>query len=265
MKTYFVDSFTQQKFKGNPAAVCFPETTLQDSIMQSVANEIGFSETAFVEFISESHYKIRFFTPKQEIPICGHATLAAAKIVFETTNLKDLVFINVNDVKLLVQNHGDKISMQFPKYELWDFELPLEMTRALGIEEVISAHYNKELKIILIEMANWNELDQLKPDYTALLHSYQNINGVCVTAASPGTAFDFHYRFFWPWSGTSEDPVTGGVQTFLTPYWSAKLNQQKMCAFQSSERSGEMELELDGDKVFISGQAVGILEGNFMI
>ncbi|MBK9107603.1 MAG: PhzF family phenazine biosynthesis protein [Saprospiraceae bacterium] len=265
MKTYFVDSFTNQKFKGNPAAVCFPEITLEVPMMQSVANEIGFSETAFVEYISGDRYNIRFFTPKQEIPICGHATLAAAKIVFEITDLHQIVFINVNGVKLIVQKQLDKMTMLFPTYKLLDLEIPGEMINALGIKEVVSVRYNTELKIILIEMADCNALDQLKPDYSALLQSYQNINGVCVTAASQGTAFDFHYRFFWPWSGTHEDPVTGGVHTFLTPYWSAKLNQNHMRAFQSSERTGEMELKFEDDKVFITGQAVQVLEGNFNI
>lgn len=265
MKTYFIDSFANEKFKGNPAAVCFPEGTLDEATMQSVANEIGFSETAFVERVSVARYTIRFFTPKQEIPICGHATLAAAKVVFAADGSDSIVFINLNGLELRVSQQATKMTMQFPMYDLQEFEVPIQMSKALGIQQIVCAHYNKEVKVILIEIENWRVLDQLKPDFAALLNSYQNINGVCVTAASPGTDYDFHYRFFWPWSGTQEDPVTGGVQTFLTPYWATKLKLKKMRALQSSERTGVMELEFDGERVLINGEAVSILEGNFMI
>ena len=94
MKTYFVDSFTNQKFKGNPAAVCIVESDLESCTMQNIATEIGFSETAFIKQISENNYSIRFYTPKKEIPLCGHATLAASKVIFETSTLQDINFIN---------------------------------------------------------------------------------------------------------------------------------------------------------------------------
>ena len=111
MKTYFVDAFTNEKFKGNPAAVCFPDIDLDKDTMQKVATEIGFSETAFVRHLAENRYSIRFFTPKIEIPLCGHATLASSKIIFDTTSFNSIKFINCNNVELLIEKAGDKIRM----------------------------------------------------------------------------------------------------------------------------------------------------------
>ncbi|MBK8955196.1 MAG: PhzF family phenazine biosynthesis isomerase [Saprospiraceae bacterium] len=263
MKTYFVDSFTHQKFKGNPAAVCLPDSDLDEPTMQNVAMEIGFSETAFVRKIHEGQYSIRFFSPKQEIAICGHATLASAQIVFSLTDLDKIVFTNVNGVQLTTLRRGNKISMQFPVYPLAPLDVPDAMLAALGVTEIIHSAFCENLKIILLELTDNKILDALNPDYGSLLKSYQYINGVCVTARSTEEDFDFHYRFFWPWSGTSEDPVTGGVHTFLTPYWNAKLQKGNMKALQSSQRTGEMEVYQDGDQVVIIGQAVTMLEGVF--
>ena len=104
----------------------------------------------------------------------------------------------------------------------------------------------------------------LKPDFSELINSYAGINGVLVTAISDSEGFDFHYRYFWPWAGTNEDPVTGGVQTFLAKYWSVRLNKKKMKAFQSSHRTGVMTVELDNDKVLLYGTAVIVFEGDLL-
>jgi PhzF family phenazine biosynthesis protein len=265
MKTYFVDAFTTELFKGNPAAVCMPEDNLDNNTMQKIATEIGFSETAFIQPIKGNIYSIRFFTPKIEIPLCGHATLASSKILFDTTSLETIKFINCDGVELVSERSGSKIKMQFPVYETEEIEVPEEVLEALGIEEIINQRYSSQNKIILIEIKSAKDLAGLKPDYTALVNSYNGINGVLVTAVSGSEGFDFHYRYFWPWAGTNEDPVTGGIQTFLTKYWATKLNQTRLTAFQSSLRTGTMTTELLNDKVFIYGEAVTVLEGEFMI
>lgn len=263
MKIYFVDSFTNQKFKGNPAAICLSENNLDDSMMQNIATEIGFSETAFVKQIADNQYNIRFFTPKMEIPLCGHATLAASKIIFDSKNLQDITFINCGNVELKIGKANDKIVMQFPVYETIEIALPQSVFDSIGIAKAVNVRYNKEMKIILIEMDNSETLVNLKPDFIALVNSYQGINGVLVTAQSKIPEFDFHYRYFWPWAGTNEDPVTGAVQTFLTKYWATKLNKQRLSAFQSSLRTGMMTTELLEDKVLIYGDAVTVFEGEF--
>ena len=117
MKTYFVDAFTNQKFKGNPAAVCIVNKPLTENTMQNIAKEIGFSETAFVNIISDTSYGIRFFTPKKETPLCGHATLASAKVIFETTGIDRIAFLNIENTELDIEKAGAKIKMQFPVYD----------------------------------------------------------------------------------------------------------------------------------------------------
>jgi PhzF family phenazine biosynthesis protein len=263
MKTYFVDSFTNQKFKGNPAAVCIAESDLDNTIMQSIATEIGFSETAFIKKIDNSNYSIRFFSPKMEIPLCGHATLASSKIIFDTTTLQNITFINGENIELKISKADAKIVMQFPVYETITIDIPKALPDALGIEKTVNTRFCSDRGIILIEIDDSDILANLKPDFLALVNSYNGINGVLVTAQSNDPNFDFHYRYFWPWAGTNEDPVTGGVQTFLTKYWATKLNKNKFNAFQSSFRTGMMITELVEDKVLIYGEAVTVFEGEF--
>jgi PhzF family phenazine biosynthesis protein len=263
MKTFFVDSFTNQKFKGNPAAVCLPESNLENAVMQNIATEIGFSETAFIRRISESTYSIKFFTPKKEIPLCGHATLASSKIIFDITNVETITFLNCENVELKIHKAGGKIAMHFPVYDTEEIEVPQSMFNALGIDKVANTRFSTKNKIILIEIADPSVLASLEPDFLSLKNSYTGINGVLVTAKGNNSDFDFHYRYFWPWAGTNEDPVTGGVQTFLTKYWAGKLNKNKFKAFQSSSRTGVMTTELLQDKVVIYGEAVIVFEGEF--
>jgi PhzF family phenazine biosynthesis protein len=263
VKTYFVDAFTNERFKGNPAAVCLTDQSLPEAYMQQVATEIGFSETAFVMHLSDHEYAIRFFTPKKEIPLCGHATLASSKILFDTHNIDKIIFVNVEGIKLPVEKSGDKMVMQFPVYTTVPVSVPGEMLEALGIEAIVNARYSEKNRIILIELVHAEVLQNMKPDFQALVKSCSGINGVLVTSASSGLEYDFLYRYFWPWAGTNEDPVTGGVQTFLTRYWAEKLNKTRLHAFQASARTGNMVTELKDDRVFIYGEAVLVLEGRW--
>ena len=157
--------------------------------------------------------------------------------------------------------------MGFPVYDTVDAKVPLTMLTALGITEtdIKNTVYSPINKIILLEIGDANLLSNLSPDFDALLRSDSDINGVLVTSASNNTEYDYHYRYFWPWAGTNEDPVTGGVQTFLSKYWATRLNKNRMKAFQSSGRTGYMKVELRDEKVFIISEAVIILEGNLYI
>ena len=263
MKTYFVDSFTNRKFKGNPAAVCIADNEPDIATMQGIATEIGFSETAFIKKLSAAIYSIRFFTPRKEIALCGHATLAASKIIFDTTNLERVSFLTFANVELKIEKRDSKIVMQFPVYDTEETEVPKAMLAALGINEVVNSRYSPTNKIVLIEIKSTETLAKLQPDFPALLHSCDGINGVLVTARSDDSGFDFHYRYFWPWAGTNEDPVTGGVQTFLTKYWAVKLNKNLLRSFQSSQRTGMMTTELFEGSVLIYGEAVTVFQGEF--
>lgn len=264
MKTYFVDSFTNEPFKGNPAGVCLLNEELDDHKLQEIATEIGFSETAFVR-PNGGTYRIRYFSPKKEIPLCGHATLASAKILFEKENIDQVVFVTHEHVELSVRKEADGILMEFPVYDTADMDVPPEVLKALGLEHPEKVSFSPKNRIILVEIDDAGRLAALKPNFPELVKSYEGINGVLVTAPSDTKDYDFHYRYFWPWAGTNEDPVTGGVQTFLTKYWAQKLGKNRMKAFQSSQRTGEMTVEWKGDKVLILGNAVIVFEGNLKL
>lgn len=262
---YFVDSFTDCAFKGNPAAVCLPDHNLSDIYMQQIANEIGFSETAFIYKLEDRKYRIRYFTPKMEIPLCGHATLAAAKILFSQSDLQSLTFINIEDIHIPVSQYGNEIGFQFPIYPIQEFEVADKTLMALGLSSIVNSFYVEKHKIVGIEIESDITLASLSPNFTALTESIQHINGILVTAKSGDPNYDFQYRYFWPWAGTNEDPVTGGVHTFLTPYWAKKLNQQNLKAYQSSARGGNLRTQLHPDHVQLFGEAVIMLEGQFKL
>jgi PhzF family phenazine biosynthesis protein len=263
VKSYIVDSFTKQAFKGNPAGVCLLDRPLTNEVMLYVAQEFNLSETAFIKQIDQRIYSIRYFSPKMEIPLCGHATLASAKVVFESCKIDEVHFITAQKVDLVVRKRDDEIEMEFPIYNLDAATVPPAMLQALGVVGPSMITYNRDLRIFVLEISDTSNLKALQPNYEALLNSYHSINGVVVTAKASDGENDFHYRYFWPWSGSNEDPVTGGVQTFLAKYWAEKLKKTKLKAFQSSQRSGYMNLELRNDMVIIKSQAVIVLEGDF--
>lgn len=264
IKTYIVDSFTSEAFKGNPAGVCLPEASLNEDLMLTIAKELGLSETAFVESLEgNGKYSIRYFSPVMEIPLCGHATLASAMVLFEEDkDLEKIHFTTVEGLQLVVSKVNGEIRMVFPIYETTPAKAPKALLTALGLETIINAAYNKETNILLLEIKEASTIQNLQPNFTALVESHNEINGVLVTAPSDKTDYDFESRYFWPWSGTNEDPVTGGTHTFLANYWSERLDKQKMRSFQCSERSGFMEVELLSEtQMTITSQAVIIFKG----
>ncbi|MCA9130769.1 MAG: PhzF family phenazine biosynthesis protein [Planctomycetales bacterium] len=262
MKVNIVDSFTDVPFKGNPAGVCQVDTELADQAMLLIAQELGLSETAFVRPIGDAEYSIRYFSPKMEIPLCGHATLAAAKVVFSDTALCEICIVTRQQLRLQVSRQGDGIRMKFPVYQTQPTQAPPQLLAALGLERILASVFNTETKILMLEIESTELLAGLQPDFAALYKSHNAINGVLVTAASSDGRYDFHSRYFWPWSGTNEDPVTGGTHTFLAPYWAQKLGKSKLNSLQVSARSGFMEVELLNDQwLAITGQAVIVLSG----
>jgi PhzF family phenazine biosynthesis protein len=265
MKTYIVDSFTDTPFKGNPAGVCILESDLTDQVMLHIAQELNLSETAFIRRSDiEDEFSIRFFSPKMEISLCGHATLASARVVFEVYGLDHVSFKNAQGLSLKATMWSDRVAMLFPKYDTTPSEAPPDLLAVLGISLIQNSAYNDETKILLLEIADPNELVKLAPNFAELVRSHSGINGVLVTAPSGNDGYDFHSRYFWPWSGSDEDPVTGATHTFLAPYWSQRLGKTTMKSYQSSARSGFMDVELIKDKVQISSQAVIVFRGHLV-
>ncbi|OBQ50301.1 PhzF family phenazine biosynthesis protein [Tamlana sp. s12] len=268
IETYIVDSFTDKPFKGNPAGVCFLNQKMTDGQMLSIAKELGLSETAFITLIDKPNkYSIRFFSPVIEIPLCGHATLASSKVLFEINpEMNHIHFKNIQELDLMIKKNQEKIEMEFPVYNTIPQNTPKELLNALGIEKLSNSVFNKETSILLIEIESCKLLNNLTPNFEKLKASHNSINGVLVTAISDKNDFDFESRYFWPWSGTNEDPVTGGTHTFLAKYWAERLNKKKMNSFQCSERTGFMEVELISDsKLTIKSEAQIILKGELRI
>jgi len=270
IETYIVDSFTDEPFKGNPAGVCLLDYGIIDDLMLTMAKELNFSETAFITKLENNNsYSIRFFSPKMEIPLCGHATLASSKVLFDKNpEIDELHFVTIHNLDLMVKRDGDDINMEFPVYETKPTEIPLKLIEALGISTtaLTNSEYNDETKIILLEIDNSQTLSDLQPNFEALIHSHDAINGVLVTALSNKNDYDFESRYFWPWSGTNEDPVTGGTHTFLAKYWSKRLNKMKMRSFQCSDRTGSMTVELINDqKLNIQSTARIVFEGKLRV
>ncbi len=268
IETYIVDSFTGKPFAGNPAAVCVLNEKLSDHQMLSIAKELGFSETAFIFKISDLNtYSIRYFSPIMEIPLCGHATLASSKVLFERdSSMHKIHFKNIQDLDLIIRSCGEEIEMDFPVYDTIPKEAPEALINALGIDTIVNSAFNRETNILLLEIESSEVLKKLSPDFERLKRSHNSINGVLVTARSKTINFDFESRYFWPWSGTNEDPVTGATHTFLAKYWSTRLNKNKMNSYQCSQRTGFMEVELINDKqLTIKSKAQIVLKGELRI
>jgi PhzF family phenazine biosynthesis protein len=265
MRTFIVDSFTDTPFKGNPAGVCMIDSQLSDERMLHIAQELNLSETAFLSPLEPGAFAIRYFSPKMEIPLCGHATLASAKVIFSLQKLNEVHFINIQGLDLSAREFEGQIVMEFPVYATRPADAPQALLDALGVKAIRNSVYNEETKILLLEIADAEELAGLDPDFVALQRSHNSIKGVLVTAPGGTDGYDFHSRYFWPWSGTNEDPVTGGTHTFLAKYWASKLGKTRMKSFQSSRRTGFMDVELVDDKLLIQAQAVIVFEGRLAI
>lgn len=234
--------------------------------MLNVAQELNLSETAFVTaMVGSGHYAIRFFSPKMEIPLCGHATLAAAKVLQTDHANAAIYFVTRAGLRLATSRDGEQVLLTMPVYETTVARAPAALLAALGIESVLHAALNEQLRILLLEIDDPQALTRLQPDFHALQASHDGINGVLVTARSIDESADYHYRYFWPWSGTNEDPVTGGVQTFLAPFWSRKLQRKQLRAFQSSARTGKMEVTVGELSLQIRASAVVVFEGRLIL
>ena len=266
METYIVDAFTNKAFKGNPAGVCIVTGFISEEKMQSIASELNLSETAFIQHISNNEYSIRYFSPIMEIPLCGHATLASAKVIFEKTAIEEIEFVTFEKLQLVVQKTKDAISMEFPIYGIEETPVNPMMLKALGIAEINFCGFNKENDILVLQIESTTTLANLSPNFSELIHTHSSISGVAVTAKDTSGHFDFQSRFFWPWSGSNEDPVTGVIHTFLTPYWGEILGKTKMTALQASKRTGILNLELTKNNTLIlKGEAVIVFEGKLCI
>lgn len=260
-KIFTVDAFTSEKFSGNPAGVCILEENKDDGWLLNIAAEMNLSETAFVKRSGDG-FHLRWFTPKTEVELCGHATLSTAHILWEEGILKNdetAIFDTVFKSRLTAVKRGDEIELNFPKNVPVESKENAELNNALGIKPLLlfttEHHYVAELSFE-------DDVLNVRPDFSLLekLPKY----GTIITAKADGKDYDFVSRFFAPVKGINEDPVTGSAHCVLAPYWGKKLNKTTMKAYQASERGGYMTVTLEGDRVLLKGKAITILKGELV-
>jgi PhzF family phenazine biosynthesis protein len=258
-KIYQVDAFTDKLFGGNPAAVCPLETWMDTALMQKIALENNLSETVFY-VRNGNRFDIRWFTPSVEVDLCGHATLAAAFVLFfhEGFTGDKIYFHSDRSGPLSVKNHDGFLSLNFPSDQIHQIEMTPEIMSGFNICPV-AAYLGKTDYMLIFD--NEEQISNIIPDYPVI--EQWPVRGVIVTA--PGVGSDFVSRFFAPQSGVNEDPVTGSAHTSLTPYWSAKLNKNELTAIQLSPRRGFLQCTNLQDRVEISGKAKLYLKGEIFI
>lgn len=259
IKLYQVDAFTDRVFRGNPAAVCVLDGWLEDELLQNIAAENNLAETAFVVSI-EADYELRWFTPTVEVDLCGHATLAAAHVLFNYYDhpTDKINFRSRRSGLLVVERHSDGLTLDFPVDTLVQVSTPEELTAALGAKPTET--YRGKTDYLLI-YSSPQEIMNLAPDMRKL--AAVEARGVIVSA--PGQEVDFVSRFFGPRVGVDEDPVTGSAHTTLTPYWTQRLGKQVLTAKQLSKRGGDLTVSCLDDRVLITGKAVTYLEGEIEV
>lgn len=258
MKIYQVDAFTNQLFGGNYAAVCPLEQWLDDEILQNIAIENNYPETAY--FIPDgNNFYLRWFTPAYEVDLCGHATLATAHMIFNHTDYdRNEIIFNSKSGQLIVTKQNDGwLQMDFPALDLTPISASETLINGLGATP-IEVYSSMDIMAVFETEA---EVAALNPDFRIL----KKLDTRGIIATAKGNEVDFISRFFGPSAGIDEDPVTGSAHSQLTPYWSNQLNKIKLNARQISKRGGELRCEMKGNRVLISGQAVTYLIGELML
>ncbi|MBD2441471.1 PhzF family phenazine biosynthesis protein [Nostoc sp. FACHB-110] len=257
-----VDAFTDTPFAGNPAAVCVLPAPQKDRWMQQIAQEMNLSETAFL-IKQDDGFNLRWFTPSVEVPLCGHATLASAHVLWSEGYLAthEIARFHTKSGLLIAKRQDGWIELNFPANRSHATTAPPQLSEALGAN--YTAIYQNSLGY-LVEVASEDVVRQMQPNFQ-LLKTFA-VDGVIVTSqANAGSQYDFVSRFFAPRLGIDEDPVTGAAHCCLAPFWRDSLNKNAFLAYQASSRGGVVKVYYEGgDRVLLSGQAVTVMRGELI-
>lgn len=254
-----IDAFAERPFTGNPAAVCPLDRWLPADLMQAIAAENNLSETAFLALEGEG-WRLRWFTPTTEVDLCGHATLAAAYVIFHflQPGQQRALFRTERAGDLVVTRDRDLLALDFPARPATPCAVPPSLGAALGREPIALLAARDYLAVY----GNPEHIAALAPDFAALAR----LDRFAVIVTAPGTGdVDFVSRFFAPAQGVDEDPVTGSAHCTLIPYWAARLGKTQLRARQLSRRGGGLACALVGDRVSIAGRAVLYLQGTIEV
>ncbi len=263
MRLLQVDAFTDAPFRGNPAAVCFLDSSERDNAwLQNVASEMNLSETAFLSRREDGDWSLRWFTPAVEVDLCGHATLASAHALWEEGLLprSETARFQTRSGLLTAASDGDWIELNFPATPAEAAQPGEGLLAALGVKPLWVGRNRFDY---LVEVASEDEVRAVQPDYAQLRRV--RARGVMVTSRASTPGYDFVSRWFGPQSGVDEDPVTGSAHCTLAPYWSARLGRTSLSAYQASPRGGVLRVTFDGGRVRIAGRAVTVLRGELAL
>lgn len=252
-----VDAFADQSFAGNPAAVCLLSFSPHDQWLQLVAREMNLSETAFL-LPDGKGFRLRWFTPKSQVALSVHATLASAHVLWEQGRIgpDEPARFNTRSGLLTARREDQRIVVDFPAVRELACEVPPGLTEALGVK---ARYVGKNAFDYLVEIDSERAVRELQPDFARLASI--PARGVMVTARSDDPAADFVSRFFAPRSGIPEDPVTGSAHCCLGPYWSSRVGKVELVGRQLSARGGVVHVRVAEERVFLGGQAVTVLRG----
>lgn len=262
MEIFLVDAFASAPFTGNPAAILPLDGPVTDEWMQAIAMEMNQAETAFL-WPEEEAYRLRWFTPSVEVDLCGHATLAAASLLWESDRLpagEEAVFLTRSGT-LRCSQAGTSIRMNFPAEPVAEQPAP---TDPLTLFRAPAVWYGANRMDHLAILADETAVRTAVPDMTAIREL--ECRGLIITAkADEGRDYDFVSRFFAPQSGVPEDSVTGSAHCGLAPLWSERLRRTNLRGYQSSRRGGYVEMEMRGDRVILGGHAITTLHGHLTL
>ena len=264
MQLLTVDAFTAEAFRGNPAGVCFLDGERPDAWMQGVAAEMNLANTAFLLREGDA-FRVRWFTPMIEVPLCGHATLASAHALWSTGRLgaDEEARFDSRSGRLTARRMGTRIQMDFPSIPVGPASLPAGAATALGAKPVATTNTGDAPQHnYLVELESEAAVRGLTPDLPALRRLGW---GFIVTARAASGPYDFVSRYFAGHIGVDEDPVTGSAHCSLAPYWSRKLGKSSLVGHQVSKRGGVVHVEVKGDRVLLSGDAVTVLKGELAV
>jgi PhzF family phenazine biosynthesis protein len=255
---YQVDAFADRPFTGNPAAVIPLDAWLPDDIMQAIAMENNLSETAFTVKAEdgEADYELRWFTPVNEVVMCGHATLASGHVLIEGERIR---FRTRKAGMLEVARQGDGYALSLPAWEPSPKPLPA-IVAALGCSESAETLWHPH-RYGLVVLESEAEVLALKPDFKALAEE----GDVLTIVAAPGRRTDIVSRVFAPGAGIDEDPVTGSAHAVMVPYWAKRLGRESFTAYQASKRGGHLDCRLEGERVILGGKCITVIEGKLTI
>jgi PhzF family phenazine biosynthesis protein len=257
---YIIDAFAERPFTGNPAAVCLLPDPRGEGWMQRVGAEMNLSETAFVHPEGDS-FRLRWFTPKVEVALCGHATLASAHVLWETRRVpagQPIAFHTLSGVLTAMQAENT-IQLDFPLCPAEQARPPEGLTEALNTAPVWTGRSRLDW---LVEVKSEEVLRGLAPDFARL--AQVGARGIIVTSRPTTPGYDFVSRFFAPAAGINEDPVTGSAHCCLADYWARRLGKSAMVAYQASARGGVVHVRVAGDRVLLGGRAITIARGELL-